>query len=97
MADVGYVVQGISQGISEVYSYIKNLEAVEGFSLETVYKLPSLSGKVMLPERESFVWYFQSSLSQKKETRNNIVLVEAMAPPVARIPLHQSVISVCIF
>ena len=49
----------------------------------------------MKPGRESFILYSQSLSFQKNETKNHLVLVGVIKPPVAQIHPHQSVIKAC--
>ena len=54
----------------------RDSKAVVGSSLLTVYKLLSLSGRVMLPGRKPFVLYTQPLPSKKNDTRDHLVLEE---------------------
>ena len=58
LTDMGDIIQCLDKVLSRSMRNPRILKAIVSSSLETVYKLPSLSGKVILPGRESFVLHF---------------------------------------
>ena len=71
---------------------LRDLHVEIGSSLEIVYKLPSLSGRLMWQRRASLVQYYHSKSSQKTMWYHR-VFPRAMKPSMAQIQSLQQIIT----